>query len=36
MSEKKVNEPSKEAIANFTKEILRLFYKYKSIKQNEE
>lgn len=34
MDKNKENKPSTKAIEDFTKELLRLFYKYKSVKKS--
>lgn len=36
MNKKKVNKPSSKAIDTFTKELLRLFYKYKSVDKKKD
>ena len=35
MDKNKVKKPSPKAIEDFTKELLRLFYKYKSIEEKK-
>ena len=36
MNNDNVNEPSLDAISNFTRELLKLFHKYKSIEKEKK